>query len=226
MVAGGSAFSPADLANIIDWGNAADLTTDGEGIIRWTGREGNIVLAQNTASAKPQVASGATDGGNDAADFDGGDFLDDLETGGSFLGGPYSQPNTICLLFAQDVITGGQNLVDGSNSTQRHNFRLSDASPKRYLYAGTLLSDNPTHDTDWHTAIFTFDTTSSIVEIDGTEVMTGNAGSQAFNGMTLGSVWQQQNGDYWNGKIAYWIAVASALTAGEKSDVRDLLGAY
>ncbi len=211
---GVAAFAPSDLASIVDWATGDDVTTDGEGINAWTGREGNIVCTQATGTKKPALSGGA-------AVFDGDDWLATNQSGGSFVGGPYSQANVVAVRYKLDSTSGGHNVFGGILSSARHNFRLAPGN--RWIYAGTVLSDAPSLDTDWHSAVATFDGASSELRIDGSAVLSGDAGAHGLSGLTFGTHFGQSS-DFFVGQIKGWAVVESAVTGDDLTNLETWLG--
>lgn len=97
--------------------------------------------------------------------------------------GTLSQPNSIVMIF-QNLTTDGttDNYIDGfTGNRQIVRKRLSSWS-----MAATTEVAGGTIDTSKHCLVSFFNTTGSALELDGISLATGNAGTQALNGLIVG----------------------------------------
>lgn len=170
---GGAGFTPADLANIIDW-----WTTDGpspplvvgSGVDSWIGRIGGLKLAQSVDAKRPALTSSYLNG-LDAVSSDGVDDRLSSSTGGSA-----SQPIVYFYIGAWRTLQSLDFLLDGTTASPRNVIQSSTASPNtRYrLFAGTFSSESSQLiDLVDHYDVVTFDAASSSHRRDGAEIYGG-----------------------------------------------------
>jgi hypothetical protein len=106
-------------------------------------------------------------------------------------GATFAQPNTYVLIAKLNTNThptGGEYFTDGNGSSNRAIINVQASNAWR-LHAGTDLigSTSPGADTDRHLFVGIMNGASSVLEIDGTVYVSGNAGTQSSNGWKIGS---------------------------------------
>lgn len=135
-----------------------------------------------------------------------GDGVDDfLQT--AAWSSALTQPSSVVVVGS---VSAEDNLTDGITSTNRHLVKEILGTDWR-IFAGTSV-DGGTSDTDPHLFAAVFNGASSTLDVDGVEVVSGNAGAQTLTGLTIGS---NYNGTAaWNsGHIAFVGAIAGDIEA-------------
>ena len=153
--------------------------SDGDPVSTWADETGNGY--DLTAGIQPTyVANGINS--NAAIEFNGTD--DYLDTMFSAL----SQPNTVFAVFEFQSVDDNANeaMIDSADTNNRH-AHVANNFGRWAMFGGEVL-DTGTADTDAHIWSALWDTTSSVLRLDGgaTEA-TGDAGSQSLNGLRVGS---------------------------------------
>ena len=199
----GGAFTPADIASVVDWATGDDVTVDGEGVNAWTGREGNVVITMNVGVAKP---------GYSAPDltFDGGDFLSSSRPGGTFPAA-VAQPATWGLRIKFDVspstIVWCDNAIGGS---ERGPVMFATAGGGSLLWGPSLQGGAYTFDTTaYHSYINILDGASSSFRDNGSDVFGAQAQTGGVDGLVIGS--NNSGGGPVTGKVRRWALFDSAL---------------
>ena len=101
-----------------------------------------------------------------------------------------AQPITYSMVINIRSLPGSAyNFMDGDelqSTTQRHLIGIS-ATQKWNIYAGTLVTSAASATTGAHLLVCTFNGASSVLYVDGTSVLSGNAGTQAGRRVRLGT---------------------------------------
>jgi len=210
-----AAFSPLDLSPVL-WLDASDtstITEVGGAVSQWDDKSGNgYDVAQGTAAAQPTSGTRTINSLN-VLDFDGSsDYLQIVNFSAAI-----SQPNTVFVVASQDA-GGSDVLIDSGTASPRTFFRTF--LNQYQLSAGTGLSGGVPN-TNPHIHMFVANSTSSVIEIDGSNVASGNAGTNGMDGATIGGAYSV--GSYWDGAIAEVIIVDGTLTAEQIADTEQYL---
>ena len=210
-----AAFSPLDLSPTL-WLDASDtstITEVGGAVSQWDDKSGsNLDLVQATAANQPTSGTRTLNGLN-VLDFDGSDWMRPAALSN------ITQPNTIFTVFDNDNAAVTAYLVDGfGNAATRHTFHFAFGGYS--IFAGSSLLAG-TVDTNPHISRSVYDGASSNLFIDGVSTITGNAGSNSFDMITLGA--RIDNSSPFDGAIAEIIVVDGTLTAGEIADTEQYL---
>lgn len=209
--------TPLDINIPEIWLDASDSSTislNGSNVSQWDDKSYNeFSFIQATESRQPLYSSAKRNGLN-AVTFDGTD--DNLKT--TFTK-TFTQPNTIFVVAS--VSTGsGDYIYDGINSTNRH--ALLGNSDRWTLYGGLFLSTTTSYNSNLHLHSTVFNSSSSIHRLDGTQVLSGNTGTQNLaDGLNLGTFYNSVSNPL-NGDICEFILYNSILSDNE----RDIIESY
>jgi hypothetical protein len=152
-------------------------------ITTWYDQSGNGYNAtQTTALNQPQIVSAGSvilENGKPALRFDGiNDFLR------KDFGIIFPQPNTYFTLIKINQIKN-QNFVDSFTPTTNRAGLFSASNGNYEIFAGNVLSSN---NKDAYVLMEAFfNTTNSIIRINGNNVITGNAGNQSAQPIIIGT---------------------------------------
>lgn len=214
----GAWYDPSDLTTV--WQDAAGTTpaTVGDPVGRIDDKSGNGNHAtQSTATARPTLQ---VSGGLYYLDFDGVD--DWIRT---TFSADQAQPNTIATAFKFDISgSHPEFLVDGSGIGRQAFYK--SATVLR-MFADSTIDDPSAAGVLERVALGHFNGASSLLRMDGVQVVSGNAGSSAWGGVTLGgsSATPPLATYELDGRIYGFIGVNRTLTAGEIDDVEAYLAA-
>ena len=169
--------------------------------------------ATQSSSAKRPILQSS--GGLYYLDFDGAD--DWMRT---TFGAAQAQPNTIAAALKFDQGSRNEFVVDGV-STDRN--AIYKTTTDLQLFAGSSITDPSAAGTTELVALGHLNTTSSELRVDGSQVVTGDVGSNQWGGVTLGA---DSSDTLWlDGRIYGFVGVNRTLTAGEIDDVESYLAA-
>lgn len=216
-------WSPSDLTNLYSWhrsdsglwqdsGKTTPVTTDSDPVGAWEPKAGtaSIDLLQPTSENKPTYRTGRLNG-HPSLSFDGGDYL------GAAFAVDLTQPTDV-IVVGRSTAASGDVFCDSVN-TARHLFWKDNAGDWS-MYAGSFITSTPS-DTDFHYFVARYNTTSSVLRIDGSEAVSGNAGSQDWGGLRLGAAYNGAGG--LSGDILESIVVDGAMSVAELSDLESYL---
>lgn len=171
--------------------DATELTASGgDAISTWPDETSNG--HDLTAGTAPTYAASAING-NPVVRFDGtDDFLDVAFTA-------LSQPNHIFVVYKLNSFsTSSYEMVYDSETTSsgddRNTFGSSN-SDNWFQYAppGGTLQEGGTLDTANHISSSLFNGTNSVSRLDGSQIISGDAGDGALNGLTVGAQYDGSN---------------------------------
>lgn len=180
---GGAAFDPASVAGLQAWYKAdagTSTTTDGVAISQWNDQSGNTRhLAQATGSLQP-LYKAAIQNGQPVVRFDG---TDDVLTATFTLN---QTVHLFAVLVFRIAYAGNAIAVCGNNASNNGSlFRTSSTDVS--LFAGSTGCAVTTTPQAWHSYSGLFNGVSSENRVDGGTASTGNAGVNAFAGLTAGA---------------------------------------
>jgi PKD repeat protein len=171
-------------------------------VVTWYDQSGNARNAtQSTAGNQPQIVSSGSvlvENGKPSISFDGSRFL---ETGTFTVNQPATQ-------FAIGKIDNGYstaaNYTLASSSDASTRMQIFYRSTGKYaMFAGTSIESTINTNTDQFLFSALFNTTNSLLRRNGTQIATGDAGSQNFgNKLQIG---RQATGLNWNGVIQEFV---------------------
>jgi len=170
------------------------VTLNGSNVAAIADGLGNLSdLAQGTSAAQPLLndfAYGALTGVTNAE----GDYLD---TGTESL----SQPLFYCFVMKLNETSDNYSTVDSGDTGNRTLLELTSGGNYR-LYAGTVLdSAGSLANTSVHVVSALFNGASSYIRVDGTQVASGNAGSQTQPNIRVGANNQVTIDNFFKGDI-------------------------
>lgn len=206
-------FSPLDLSPTL-WLDASDATTiteSGGAVSQWDDKSGNGYDLEQLTSTRQPTTGARTMNSLNVLDFDATD--DNLRVA---FGVTLTQPNTIFAVFQPDTTTASY-VHDGDGSTNRH--ALVPGTIYQ-LYAGTIVNGGSVS-TVPQISRAVFDGASSSLHIDGSSVISADAGAQSLTGLTVGA--RYSNVAALDGGIAEIILVNGTLTAQQISDTETYL---
>ena len=200
-----------------DAGTQCDGVGDGVAQSSWTDLSGNarhVVQASGTLQPTCQTAVGDLVNGLPVIDFDGTDDYLRLAFGS------LAQSTTIFVVADSDDQDGNSFYFDGVASREAIYWRVTG---QRAFFAGaeidTSTNGQPAANT-MASIVVDFDGASSAEWLDGTANGTGNPGSAALTGITLGN--SSGLSGPWNGQYAMVLVYAPKLSTGD----RQLVEAY
>lgn len=168
--------------NELDTSALATFCSGTDGFVKtWYDQSGSANDAtQTTAASQPKIYDSSTgvetENGKPAVDFDGSnDYIQ------SSLFTTISQPDTVFVVVKLDAIEPVF-ITDGGTQSQT----MNTGSNQWTTEAGSNLR-NTGIDTDQHLLMSLYNGASSEQWLDGTNTITGNAGSDSINGVTLGA---------------------------------------
>ncbi len=176
-------FRPTNVAGMAVWYEADDplnggaLPADGASLTTWKDKSSNgRDLTMGSATFRTTAW--------------GGKPTVDMQTGGHSNAITLSQPQPLTVFVmaqATGTVTGQNGLFDGGASNQLE-IMITNA-PDWHLYAGTHLASGMTTVQQTSHALYVgvFNTTSSVMRLNGSQVQSGNAGSGNLTGLEIGS---------------------------------------
>jgi hypothetical protein len=181
----GGAYDPATDASVIQWLRSDDLeeAPAGSAVPLWPAAKGVDALAG--ASAPPRLLVSQQNGRN-AVQYTNSGGLRYHRTESAF--GPIPQPYTVWAAFRiPEFSFNNCYLFDAFGASGGPHFRYS--APRWYVGAGTSLDAGKTPDLAWHLLRVTYDGANSSVAFDGVVTATGDAGTNALVGLTIGEAY-------------------------------------
>lgn len=190
------AWSPLDLPSLALWLDASDAATrwqdasattpadaDAEPVRRIDDKSGSANHLVAPADAQRPLVKAAIRNGLDCLDFDGSN---DLITRAFTL----AQPATVFLAgFLRAVGGSGANdgVADGGGFASAA--LLSYTATSTQMYGGASLTSNAAAAlSSWQVLTVKWNGASSLLRIDGVQLMSGNAGTRSPGGFTLGGL--------------------------------------
>jgi hypothetical protein len=167
--------------NELDTSALATFCSGTNGFVKtWYDQAGSNDATQTTTGSQPKIYDSSTgvvtENGKAALDFDGGnDYMQ------SSLFTAISQPDTTFVVLKLDAIEPVF-ITDGGTQSQT----LNTGSNQWTTEAGANLR-NTSIDTDQHLIMSLYNGSSSEQWVDGTNTISGNAGTDGINGVTLGA---------------------------------------
>jgi hypothetical protein len=210
-----AAFSPLDLSPVL-WLDASDtstITEVGGAVSQWDDKSGNgNNVTQGTAAAQPTTGTVTLNGLN-VLDFGGNDFME------TAVADTLAQPFNVFLVVKADAVSFSRYIFDRTSTGSNRAFLLQSGATNYTFNAGTSLTGG-TPDTNAHMLRVLGDGASSFIDVDGTNVASGNAATTSLDLIRLGSAYT--GSAFFEGAIAEVIATGT-LTAGEIADTEQYL---
>lgn len=230
-------FDPRRIGTVLAWLDAQDASTIDTvtgNVSEWRSRVGAVKATQTTATNRPAYTLAGRNGRN-IVTFDGSnDFLTTTEI-------TQSQPFTIFFAGRSVGNTTAQAgefpyIVDGSTSSDRvilahgngNNINSAD-NGRLGMFAGSSLLLSATAAASynaWGVIAAVFNGASSFARVNGTQVISGNPGSNALGSLTLGTRFASRDATTWfEGDFGAFLVMAGALSSSQLSAVERWLGA-
>ena len=220
-------------------GNEGDYhwTTDNGGITEssgaissWVDDVASYDIAISNGSQKPTLETAfltGSDGALDGVTSDGGDCL----KGGNFSGGALTQPFTVSMI-VEYTDTGnradhtGKLWFSGNDWTNNatHFNRYSSSKILSSINAGSTL-ENGSYDWDVgnpHYVVIEFDGANSFIRVDGSEIQSGNTGTNVHDGFEL-FMYPSCDGSSVEGTVVEIIIEDAAYSGGDLTDLETYL---
>lgn len=175
---GSNAPNSLDTNNLLHRYDATQLSvSDGSEVTNFTDSQGSTDLGIGAGS--PTFRS-SIQNGNGVVRYDG-------SSGHSgALPTTESQPNHIFVVFSFNNAPSDSDYVIGAQTQAQQNSFNSVGSSDFNMTAGNGLSASGTFDQNWHVVSLLFNGTSSEMRIDETTVVTGDAGTNSLDSLSLG----------------------------------------
>jgi len=175
---------------------AAWVGAGNDGFVRtWYDQSGNSRHAERTTtSAQPQIVDTGSlilDGSKPAIEFNGTSM--NMTAVFSAL---LAQPNTFFSVAQPRSFTELKYIVDGSAGNARHVLDIS-TNQEAIIFAGQSITSSTSHGLQRRLLTGLFNTSSSQLWQDSASVATGNTGTDAVSGFTIGSRFTNQG--FWDG---------------------------
>lgn len=215
-------LSPTDIAPLTYWLDATDeatITSSGGAVSTWTDRVSSVAFTQASAGSRPTV--GGTLNGRPVVSF-----TRTSATVGQYLaatGMSLAQPVTV---FAVAVLssynsTQGYN-VFGSSGSFRAVYHIANNS-EWSMFAGSALAGGTAGNATMLICA-QFNGASSFARLNGTQIMSGNAGSAGISSnFVIGAANTSGNLNPWSGDIGELLVFPSALDSGQCDGVEEYL---
>jgi len=190
--------------------------SDGDSVSNWSDEGGGNDLFQGMGSKQPILKTGSNGiNGKNVVRFDG---TDDLLTTGTSGYTTISEPYTFFVVFEYLDSASNTRILDGGSSTQ--NLFGIRTSPNEWLIRQGNNVQGGIPDTNKHIATIRYDSGSGdILRIDGTQVVSGNAGERNNNGITVGA--DAGNSNHANVDVAEIIEYEDALSTLERDQIEN-----
>ena len=226
-----STFTPTDISDLYAWYDATDVSTitkDGsDRISKWENVEGTTArdLVMATSGNQPlYVASGSSDSGNATVNFSGDRWMEaasaltGISQPISFVAitkfPPNGAPPNAQYLFAKEKSQAEPRFIFSKNT--------EDADDRYTMYAGADFTESSVSGVtdEWTYATLIYNGSSSAMRFNGTEIDTGDVGTETFEGLTLGA--RDNSGSvvyYWDTEIMHFLIYEKELTADDIEDI-------
>jgi len=205
--------SPFDVLSLspalwLDASDTSTITESGGAVSQWDDLSGNgYDVVQATAAKQPRSGTRTINGLN-VLDFDGADQL--LVDSGVTL----TQPNTLIAVMKFDTVGIFDYPLDGANGTDRHILGALSPATNWAMYTNTgLIGSVAISTTTQQLLVGVFNTTSSVLRVDGVQAASGNAGSTDYRPISVGS--GASGSSAFDGIIAEIIVIDGLLTADQ-----------
>lgn len=225
------AFDANTITGLIGWYDFNDVTTlwqdaarstpcaaDADPIGGVTDKSGvGNHLSQATAGKRPLYKTNILNSGS----IGRWDATDDFLKSAAWVGGDKAQPNTVFIVAKTVGGVAYRLYYDGLNVAKRHTLYRVDATSKWAIESGIEIQGAVAVDTSFHifAAIFNGASSKSYVG-GGTADASGNAGANAFDGITLGN--DSTGVSFFDGDIRSALVYTGALSLASINTV----GAY
>jgi len=175
-------FNPKKISDLQLWLDASQLgLADGDSVSSWTDLSNKNRHATQATAAKKPVFKTNIQNGNPVVRFDGTDDWMSTAAWGDLL-----QPNTIFIV-AKIPIAASKIILDGVDSTKRHQFSTGITENTLIQFAGTSATITQLGIRgNWAIASLAYNSPLSNAYINGVLTNTGNLSTNVLSGLTLG----------------------------------------
>lgn len=185
-VARGGAFDPLSQSGLKHWGEGRLLTgfSDGNAVTTLTDQSGNGNSPTQASSTLRPLYKASGPNSQPYLQFDG---VDDYLACAFTL----TQPSHWFLVYRVRTVgaSGSHDTIADGGSGGNYNQIATDTTVRTYIYAGAVLSYNQIiANNAWAVLSVLFNGSSSEIRENGTQRASGNAGTNAGGGITLGCV--------------------------------------
>lgn len=209
---GGAAFNPLSIPGLKVWLKADSLgLADGTAVQTWLDSSGNgNTASQATVGLRPVFKTGIV--GNLPVVRFAQASTQWLAT--AAFGASLSQPNTIVLVASTTGPAGDHYVHDGLTTNNRHAFIYTAQTVS--TYAGTQITAGASVGTGPHIFTCFYNGASSSVFKDGVSYISGAAGANPLDGLTVGSRFNQQAGTFLDGDLEEILIYNALLTTAQQ----------
>lgn len=211
---------PSDIPNLIAWfdSNAITGKNDGDDIETWLDQSGNgNYVTQPTFLSRPKYRVNIVNG-RPIVRFDGADAS---MQSSDFVRGELTQPYAVIMAFKHRAPSTWDYMCDGNADANRTIIGIRGSTNTWSLMAGQWI-DGGTPNTSWHILLGIINGGSSVLREDGVQVGSGDTGSHAIDGVTLGSDNDQVVG-HTQLDLMHWMAYDKLLSPAETDVIESFL---
>lgn len=181
FTSGDSAFVPSGTP--VAWYDASAITglSDNDSVAQWDDSASTNHLVQAVGAQQPIYKTAVQN--NKPGVYSDGSAQQNLSV---TLGASASQTNTIFIVCKPDTGEAGLDIVfDSTGSGARQAVYTTGSPADWYMYAGSQYGGNALRTNVAQVLVATFKGASSTLRINGSQVDTGNAGTNALDGIRL-----------------------------------------
>lgn len=209
--------SISDNELFLDASDSITIAHSSNSVSQWNDKSGNNRNAlQADANFQPSTNTRTLNNYN-VVEFFGSNKRDHMI---ATFGQTLSQPNTIFAVYQYDDIVDDY-IYDGLNANDRHALLIEYNDNDLNLFGGVSLESNVAPDESPHISSAQFNGSSSFFRLDGSQIASGNTGSQSLGGLTVGSRYNKYGN--LDGFIAEIIIFNRLLSSSEVDDVESYL---
>ena len=197
-----------------------DVTLDGSLVNSWNDQvaAGGDDDAAAGGSRRPTLTTANTGNGvHNVIDFSGGQYLKTAD----FVGGDMAQANAIFIVAKWDTFSNDY-LFDGISSDKRH--AVYTRSGDTYgMYAGSQIINGNVQAVAGEFQVFSalFNGSSSKFRVNGTNVLSGDVGSEVLGGLSIGSNYGTSG--FLDGQVAEVLVYNGGLNSAQLLDIESYL---
>jgi hypothetical protein len=176
--AGGPAFQALGVAN---GGAVGTIPAERTAVSAATAQ-----FSQSTAGKKPLYRSAAASMNSQPAwEFDGSD--DTMVSGGTFTGGECTVPYSMVVIAQCDTTSGPRRIIDSNNTGGFRNIIGQSSTTHWEMYCGADIQGGTTTTGAHAFRGYVTSGSSDVLTVDGSTVVTSQAGSDTMQGLRMGS---------------------------------------
>ena len=219
----GNGFSPTDIDDLYVWFDSTDsdtITESGNRVSKWSNKQGvtDRDLVQATADDKPLYdSSGSSASGNAVIDTTDDRYM---ETSSALTA--ITQPTSIVAVakFPPNGVGIAQYLFDGhSSASDRFIFskNTQDSNDRYTMYAGYDFTESGVTGVanSWNYVTLLYNGASSAMRINGSEINTGNVGSDDLAPIILAARGTGTPIYFWNNEIMHFLIYDKLLSSDD-----------